>query len=167
MLLAVLTTFVIGWLGIWLRSLMKREADKAERLSEALIKAESASESKSEFLANMSHELRTPLNAIIGFSEVLSRETYGPLGARQYRDYSKDICDAGHHLLGIITQILDMAKIESGTLTNSTNVADLADNFDACNRLLSGKAEERQIEIVLGALEGLPPVGWSRSTSAR
>ena len=76
--------------------------------------AELANRSKSEFLANMSHELRTPLNAIIGFSEIMEKELLGPLGTGQYAEYATDIQQSGKHLLSIINDILDLAKIEAG-----------------------------------------------------
>ncbi|HTV43900.1 MAG TPA: ATP-binding protein [Stellaceae bacterium] len=88
----------------------------AERnLREAKAEAEAASLAKSRFLANMSHELRTPLNAVLGFAEVLERETAGPLGARQ-QEYVGYIRQSGAHLLRIISEILDLAKIDAGKL---------------------------------------------------
>ncbi len=74
--------------------------------------AEAANASKTTFLANMSHELRTPLNAILGFSELISSETLGPVGTIRYRDYAKDINSSGTHLLSLINDILDIDKIE-------------------------------------------------------
>jgi signal transduction histidine kinase len=76
---------------------------------------EAANQHKSEFLANMSHELRTPLNAIIGFSEVLIERLFGELNEKQ-DDYLKDIHSSGKHLLSLINDILDLAKIESGRM---------------------------------------------------
>ena len=78
--------------------------------------AEAANRSKTAFLANMSHELRTPLNAIIGFSETMVTELLGPVGTPQYKDYAGDILASGQHLLDIITDILDVSKIEAGEL---------------------------------------------------
>lgn len=86
------------------------------RLETARASAEVASRAKSEFLANMSHELRTPLNAVIGFSEILGDETYGPLNERQVRHVT-NIHESGRHLLRLVTDILDIAKIESGRTT--------------------------------------------------
>ncbi|MEQ9519756.1 MAG: HAMP domain-containing sensor histidine kinase, partial [Parvibaculum sp.] len=87
---------------------------KANDLYFALNRAEEASRAKNEFLATMSHELRTPLNAIIGFSEVMERESFGPIENDHYKDYVKDIAGSGRHLLAIVNDILDLARIESG-----------------------------------------------------
>lgn len=81
------------------------------------LQAEAASHSKSAFLANMSHELRTPLNAIIGFSQIVRDEMFGPVGSPRYKDYMIDIEGSGQHLLGIINDILDIAKIEANRMT--------------------------------------------------
>ncbi len=75
---------------------------------------EDANRAKSEFLALMSHELRTPLNAVIGFSEMISREAFGEIGEKRYVEYAQDIRHSGDHLLTLIDDILDLAKIEAG-----------------------------------------------------
>jgi HAMP domain-containing protein len=86
--------------------------DELGRLYEEL---ETVSKHKSEFLANMSHELRTPLNAIIGFSEVLQQKMFGELNEQQL-GYVEDVLDAGKHLLSLINDILDLAKVEAGRM---------------------------------------------------
>jgi signal transduction histidine kinase len=93
--------------------LAQKEQRDQERIA-AKEAAIAANRTKSEFLANMSHELRTPLNAILGFSDVLKEQTFGPLGNIKYRGYVNDIRTAGHHLLQLINDILDVCKIESG-----------------------------------------------------
>ena len=87
-----------------------------ERLKRQNLELRAANRAKSEFLTNMSHELRTPLNAIIGFSEVLRDGLFGPLGSARYEDYAQDIHASGIHLLNIINDILDLAKIEAGKM---------------------------------------------------
>ena len=76
--------------------------------------AEEVSRAKSRFLANMSHELRTPLNAIIGFSDIMRQEILGPVGNERYREYAGLIRDSGQHLVDLISDLLDMSKIEAG-----------------------------------------------------
>jgi signal transduction histidine kinase len=88
--------------------LFEEVADKSEQL-------DAASRHKSEFLANMSHELRTPLNAIIGFSEVLLERMFGDVNDKQ-AEYLEDILSAGHHLLSLINDILDLSKVEAGRM---------------------------------------------------
>ncbi len=86
----------------------------ASELNQAIKVAEESNRTKSLFLANMSHELRSPLNAIMGFSQVLERETFGPLGNKNYKEYAGDILTSGEHLLGVINSLLDLSKIEAG-----------------------------------------------------
>jgi PAS domain S-box-containing protein len=106
-----------------------RDATAAVRADQALREAkelaEAASRAKSMFLANMSHELRTPLNAIIGMSEMIKTEMLGPVVNAQYRSYAGDIHTSGMHLLGIINEILDLAKIEAGRMELDESELDL------------------------------------------
>ena len=89
-------------------------AELAEKYLEQKAEAESANRAKSEFLANMSHELRTPLNAIIGFSELMTQETFGALGSPRYIDYCNDIQASGQRLLNVISDVLDMSRLDAG-----------------------------------------------------
>ena len=89
-------------------------ADLAERYHEQKGQAEAANRAKAEFLANMSHELRTPLNAIIGFSQLMGSQTFGPLGSQKYRDYCGHILASGEYLLQVVSDILDMSRLEAG-----------------------------------------------------
>jgi len=114
-------------------------------------RAEEASRAKSNFLANMSHELRTPLNAVIGFSEIMAKELFGPLANPQYKQYSTDIYESGNHLLDLINDILDMAKIEAGKLTLSPRPLDPTVAIEQAVRLHKRKAEEKGLSIVIDA----------------
>jgi two-component system, cell cycle sensor histidine kinase PleC len=141
---------------------LQRSEGKAEALSrkysEEKAKAEHAAFTKSAFLANMSHELRTPLNAIIGFSEIMMNELAGPLGHASYKDYSRDILASGQHLLDMINDILDIAKIEAGKMTITTQLIDPVDPVDAAMRMIRRKAEEKEIELMLDGAQNLPDI---------
>jgi two-component system, cell cycle sensor histidine kinase PleC len=89
-------------------------ADLAERHHEQKSRAEAANRAKVEFLANMSHELRTPLNAIIGFSQLMGSQTFGPLGSQKYCDYCAHILASGEYLLHVVSDVLDMSRLEAG-----------------------------------------------------
>jgi len=127
-----------------------------ERLRAALDAAETANRTKSDFLAKMSHELRTPLNAIIGFSEVLARETFGPLGHPRYASYIKDIALSGRHLLEMINDILDMSKIESGGFEIQPVEADVLLVVNDTVQVVRGQIEERKIDLQLDVAPNIP-----------
>ena len=109
--------------------------------------AEASSKVKSQFLANMSHELRTPLNAIIGFSDLLQNQMFGPL-QKQYRDYAVIINESGNHLLNLVSDILDIAKIEAGKFVLDFQNIDLTESVAYCIRLVKKRADERGIKLV-------------------
>lgn len=118
-------------------------------------RAEAANRAKSEFLANMSHELRTPLNAILGFSEILQNQMFGPLGSEKYDEYARDIHESGQHLLNVITDILDMSKIEAGHMRISCDTIDLAPLIDETLRLTAVQAEQKNIHVLQQVSSGL------------
>ena len=107
---------------------------------------ESANKHKSDFLANMSHELRTPLNAIIGFSDVMLNGMAGELGAEQ-REFTTDIRDSGRHLLTLISDILDLSKIEAGRMDLDSARFDLPTAMRDSMTLLQGRAERHGIRL--------------------
>lgn len=109
---------------------------RARELEHARVRAEQASISKTNFLASMSHELRTPLNAIIGFADLVRKETFGALEPAPYREYVDDIYGAGSHLLGMINEILDMAKIESGRFVMHEHEFDPSETAEGVFRML-------------------------------
>jgi protein-histidine pros-kinase len=100
----------------WNVGLKQRVTEQTAELRQAMERAEASDRAKSDFLANMSHELRTPLNAVIGFSEILVDGRAGPLNPDQ-QEYLQDILTSGRHVLGIVNEVLDLARVASGKLT--------------------------------------------------
>ena len=118
--------------------------------------AEIANRSKSEFLANMSHELRTPLNSILGYSQMMMDGLLGPLGNPKYKDYAKAINVSGTHLFNIISDILDISKIEAGKASIEESDVDLAAVITGCTAMMEVRAQEKLIELEVDAPADLP-----------
>jgi two-component system cell cycle sensor histidine kinase PleC len=118
--------------------------------------AEAANASKTTFLANMSHELRTPLNAILGFSDIIGHERLGEVGTKRYKEYANDIHASGSHLLSIINDILDIAKIESGKMEIIPQVLDPFEIINTAVTVVSGRARERRQTINIHIDEDAP-----------
>ena len=108
------------------------------------VEAETANVSKSSFLTSMSHELRTPLNAILGFSSILMLETFGPMGSPRYKEYASDIHNSGEHLLSLVNDLLDMAKIEAGRMELEPRLLETQSALDHALRVVGAKASERK-----------------------
>lgn len=121
-------------------------------LKEAKDAAERAYAAKSQFLANMSHELRTPLNAIIGFSEMMQRQLLGPIGTEKYLDYIAGIRESGEHLLDLISDILDMSKIEAGKHDLDLEELNVTKTIKLAVHMMEGRAHECGIRIMSDAL---------------
>jgi len=116
--------------------------------------AEQASREKSRFLANMSHELRTPLNAIIGFSEVMTHEMFGPIGAARYLEYAKLIHESGGHLLALINGVLDMSKIEAGKFELQEEIFDFEQDAEQALRFIRLQAERKGVALKMTIAPG-------------
>lgn len=123
----------------------RKEAEIA--LKQAKIESDLSARAKSEFLANMSHELRTPLNAVIGFSEILKDEVFGPLGSKEYTEYSQEIYESGRKLLNVINDILDVSRIEAGERQLNEGVVDLKRVVESCLELMAPRIEANAMEI--------------------
>ncbi|MBY6244023.1 PAS domain-containing sensor histidine kinase [Methylosinus sp. Sm6] len=117
--------------------------------------AEAANLAKSQFLANMSHELRTPLNAIIGFSEMMQAQVFGALGSPKYVEYCSHIHQSGRNLLDVLTDILDMSRLEAGRVRLEESEIDLSGAARATAERSRRAAEAKGIELIVDAGEGL------------
>jgi PAS domain S-box-containing protein len=128
--------------------LAKRVEERTTDLSQANSNLARALRVKDEFLANMSHELRTPLNAILGLSESLGEQIAGPLNEKQQK-YITTISESGHHLLSLINDILDLAKIEAGQITLDINKVDIHQVCQASLRMIKQLAQKKNQEVLL------------------
>jgi cell cycle sensor histidine kinase DivJ len=134
----------------------ERRAD--ETIAAARRETELASAGKTRFLANISHELRTPLNAIIGFSEMLASEQLAPVDPGKRREYAEIIRNSGQHLLAVVNTILDMSKIESGSMQIAPEPFSLPELVDQCLRMMQLKAEQGRVELSRDYAEGLEEI---------
>jgi len=122
-----------------------------QELMEATARTELASRAKSDFLATMSHELRTPLNAIIGFSEIMAQGYFGPLGSKKYTEYANDIHSSATHLLSLISDILDSAKVEAGKYVLDEVTVDLTAVGEQAFRLVRDHAQQKGVKLSIDA----------------
>jgi len=140
------------------RSEIEDGLEKAhEDLKELTRELERVARVKSEFLANMSHELRTPLNSINGFSEVLYDETFGPLNAKQ-KTYVSNVLTSGKHLLLLINQLLDMAKVEAGKMALALSSLPMKSLLNEISQLLADTVSRKKLRVTLEIAEDLPSI---------
>jgi signal transduction histidine kinase len=132
--------------------------EREEALRDARDEAEAANRAKTDFLTNMSHELRTPLSAVIGFSEMIVNETFGPIGQPQYKEFADDILHSGRHLMDVITDILDIAKAQSGTIELQKRAVRPEAVMRAAVRIVREQARDANINLVTHIGEQLPTV---------
>jgi two-component system CheB/CheR fusion protein len=128
-----------------------------EELKDLAVELKRAARVKSEFLANMSHELRTPLNSINGFSEVLFDETFGPLNEKQ-KQYVNNVLTSGKHLLLLINQILDMAKVEAGKMKLSISSLSMKTLLNDISLLVADLVAKKRLVIELEIAENMPDI---------
>ena len=135
----------------------RQEAERAAAVAEnAMREAQAANKAKTEFLANMSHELRSPLNAVIGFSKVMMDELFGPLGEPKYEGYVRDIHESGRHLLRLINDILDLAKIEAGKIQLDEQLTDVTETVRFCLKIISDGADTDGVKLLVNIPPDLP-----------
>jgi len=129
-----------------------------ERVATALHEAQEANRSKSDFLTTMSHELRTPLNAIIGFSRMIAEEQFGPLESTEYRSFAEDIVSSSEHLLDLINDILDYARLETKRYKVELQPVELARELERCIAMMRPLAEEADVALLHEIPEPLPVI---------
>ncbi len=127
-------------------------SERTEKLENAMLKAQTASEAKSSFLANMSHEIRTPMNGIIGMVNLALNQKVSP----KLREYLLTVRSSAESLLAIINDILDFSKIEAGKITVENVDFQLHQLFDKLSDLFSVQAAIRNIELIIGIEPGVP-----------
>jgi PAS domain S-box-containing protein len=137
----------------------KLNAELERRVEERTKELGRALRAKDEFLANMSHELRTPLNAILGLSESLIELAAGPLNEKQHK-YVGMISESGNHLLSLINDILDLAKIEAGQIVLNINEVDLKQVCQASLRMINELAHKKNQQVTLEIDDAMGPV-WA------
>lgn len=122
-------------------------------LANANEEARSANQAKSAFLSSMSHELRTPLNAILGFAQILTSDVL-PSTLEQKKEFANHILKSGRHLLTLINEILDLAKVESGTISLSMEPVTLADALFECRTMIDPIAATRRVRVLFPDVDG-------------
>jgi len=127
-----------------------------DAMRNARLQAEMSSRTRMEFLANMSHELRTPLNAVIGFSEIIKDEVMGPLQIPVYKEYAQDIYDSGNYLLKVISEILEVSKIETGNRELAVTTFKLPKALKSCMIIMSSRIEQARVEVHMDIPDELP-----------
>ncbi|MEK7205542.1 MAG: ATP-binding protein, partial [candidate division NC10 bacterium] len=137
--------------------LEQRVHERTRELEAANEQLQVASRHKSEFLANMSHELRTPLNSIIGFAELVGEQRVGPLNDKQAR-YLGHILQAGQHLLQLINDILDLAKVEAGKVVLRPEALPVADTLEDILVIGRGLANKKGQTVMAEIQANLPPL---------
>jgi signal transduction histidine kinase len=143
-------------------SLERKVAERTAELAAAKDMAESANRSKSAFLARMSHDLRTPLNAVLGFSQLLALEPAIKASAANQRQV-RHIQDAGEHLLAMIDEVLDLARIETGGLRLRPEAVDTAALVQECLMLVGPLAAQHQVRLHQRLAAGTPPARADRT----
>lgn len=148
-LMSVLEIFAISLEGALAAKELSRQFEIREKLVAEKEEAILANETKSNFLAKMSHELRTPLNAILGFSEVISKQVFGPPGSAKYTEYANHIHNSAGLLLSLVDDLLDITSIENEEMEMNRMTIHPGELMDECARLVEAAAQAKDIELLL------------------
>ncbi len=135
---------------------LRKQAE--DDLRNAKRESQRAGAAKAEFLAKVSHEIRTPLNAITGFAEVIMAERFGPIGNERYREYIKDIHNAGTHLVAMLNDLLDLSRVESGRIDLNFANVNLNELTQQCVGIMQPQANRARIIIRTSLTPSLPRV---------
>lgn len=127
-------------------------------LNEARQAAEIANAKKSDFLAKISHEIRTPMNAIMGFADLMQEERLGPLGNEKYKEYLGDIRTSGQHVVSLVNDLLDLAKIEAGRMELNFAATDLNAIVGSTVAIIQPQANQNRVLVRTQLAQKLPPV---------
>jgi signal transduction histidine kinase len=144
--IALLGSVAILTLSAFLLIQMARRDAAMRQVTQALVELDAANRAKRDFMARMSHELRTPLNAILGFSELIGGAMLGPI-AKTYQDYGRDIHRSGTHLLDMINQVLDITRIETGSLHPKPEPVDIDAIAAEVAAILRPLADDRKVKV--------------------
>lgn len=126
---------------------VRRVGNAARALEEARTRADQASTAKSEFLRNLAHEVRTPMNAIVGFSTIMQQEMFGPVENPRYAEYIRHIVDVGHHTLSLVSDLLDLAKIEAGEMAIETAKLDINETIAEVIDFVDAIVQQKRISM--------------------
>ena len=141
---------------------VSRDITERKAHEEALLRmrneAEAANRAKSRFLAAMSHDLRTPLNAVIGFADILCERDIGDLPAEQRREYPRIIRQSGERLLGLVNDIVDVSRLETGSFEINPQPLDVADLVESCRQAMAADAERTGLELRAELPEAMPEI---------
>ena len=146
---------VMGYAAYWF---VRQTRGVAIDLEMAHADAAEANSAKTDFLRNLAHEIRTPVNAILGFAEVMRLKTFGPLGSAKYEEYVDDISKAGNHMLTLVSDLLDLEKIEAGALVIDRETLAIPDVAEDALAYLREMAREKNLELFNRVPAALPPI---------
>lgn len=130
-----------------LKEARNRQSELAKKYQQETRRAKQASDAKTNFLAHLSHDVRTPLNHIIGFAELMSSQTFGPLGDERYADYAGDIKNSGESLLKSFAKILELAELDSGQVELDKATVNLGDMLARIDGKFNDRASRAQIDF--------------------